>query len=211
MYWCTASFKTKNHIFIARCCTPIMLIRKLVLCFLTVLFALGVGNGQKRNNVWAFGSYAGLDFNTSPPTPLDSTMIYGDKPPHYVSGISDKDGKLLFYTNGWAVWNKDHQIIPKTRSYWPWGGEVMPLVVPYPENDSLYYLFGISTKEFSYQLQYLTINMNGREGQGAIVYPSTITTTNYFTVLSPNASMMVAGTAHCNGKDTWVVNHTPGQ
>jgi gliding motility-associated-like protein len=188
-----------------------MPIRKLIICFLIILFAQGAGYAQKRNNIWVFGYHAGLDFNTSPPTPLDSTMVYGDKPPHYVSGISDKDGKLQFYTNGWAVWNKDNQIIPKTKNYWPWGGEVMPLVVPYPDNDSLYYLFGISTKEFSYQFQYLTINMNGRDGQGAIVYPSTITTTNYFTVLSPNASMMVAGTAHCNGKDIWVVNHTPGQ
>ena len=146
--------------------------------------AAGAG-AQKVNNVWVFGSHAGLDFNTDPPTFLDSTMNYIEKPPGYISGISDKDGKLLFYTNGWAVWNYDHEVIPKYRNYWPWGGNVIPLVCPYPGNDSLYYLFGVSTDGLKNQFQYLTINMKGRGGTGEVVYPQPLTRENYFTVQAP--------------------------
>ena len=171
--------------------------------------AAGAG-AQKVNNVWVFGHHAGLDFNTDPPTFLDSTMNYTEKPPGYISGISDKNGKLLFYTNGWAVWGGNHEVIPKYRNYWPWEGDVMPLVCPHPGNDSLYYLFGVSSEGPGYQLRYLTINMKGRRGAGEIVYPQPLTRDNYFTVLMPNASMLLTGTAHCNGKDTWIVAHTPG-
>ncbi|HSN95923.1 MAG TPA: gliding motility-associated C-terminal domain-containing protein, partial [Nitrososphaeraceae archaeon] len=43
-----------------------------------------------------------------------------------------------------------------------------------------------------------------------IVYPTPLTATNYFTVLQTDASVLLAGTAHCNEKDTWIVTHTPG-
>jgi gliding motility-associated-like protein len=176
-----------------------------------IAFFMAVGTGaQKVNNVWVFGYHAGLDFNTDPPTFLDSTQNYIELPPGYISGISDKNGKHLFYTNGWAVWDGNHEVIPKFRNYWPWAGDIIPLVCPYPGNDSLYYLFGVSTEGLHHQLQYLSINMKGSGGAGAIVYPQPLTRDNYFTVLTPNASVLLTGTAHCNGKDTWIVVHSPG-
>ena len=174
--------------------------------FLTILILSGLQQlyGQKINNVWIFGNHAGLDFNTSPPTALDSTMAGTDEigsynpllrslnlPPYYISSICDTSGQLLFYTDGLKVWNADNDEIPKYQRRWPWFGFVMPLICPYPDNDSLYYLFGVSTLSYANRLQYVTINRKGNGGQGEIVYPQPSTVSNYYTILLRNASVLL--------------------
>lgn len=177
--------------------------RFLFLIFFILLIAYD-GVAQKLNNTWAFGMFSGLNFNATPPEPLDSTNSQGVKIPYYISSISDKNGQLLFYTDGFRTWNGNHEIIPKYLFRWPWSGFVMPLICPYPQNDSLYYLFGVSQSSYANRLQYLTINMKHPEGE--IIYPQPSTFSNYFTVLLQNASVVVAGTSHCNKKDTWIVS-----
>lgn len=51
--------------------------RRLVLgtsCFLLVLFFSVRVSAQKQNNIWYFGTKAGLDFNSQPPGPLTSNL-----------------------------------------------------------------------------------------------------------------------------------------
>ena len=164
---------------------------------------------QKRNNIWQFGNHSGLDFNTDPPTPLDSTPVWSETmPPYYVSSICDNAGQLLFYTDGITAWNRHNKEIPRYLHRWPWSGFVMPLICPYPGNDSLCYIFGVSDHSYANRLQYLTINMKGDAGYGEIVYPQPSTLSNYYTILLQNASVLLAGTAHCNQKDQWIVSHS---
>ncbi len=176
----------------------------------TGLFLLQAAPAQKRYNVWAFGANAGLDFNTSPPTVLDTTnaSAVGNTDPYYVSSICDRQGNLLFYTDGFTTWNKNHEVIPKYQYRWPWSGYVMPLICPYPGNDSLYYLFGVSQGSYANQLQYLTINMKAPGGE--IIYPQPSTLFNFFTVLLPNASVALAGATHCNQTDQWIITYASG-
>ncbi|MDQ3394069.1 MAG: hypothetical protein M3512_08160, partial [Bacteroidota bacterium] len=63
---------------------------------------------QKETNIWYFGDYAGLDFNSNPPKVLTDGAL---KSHEGSSVISDKNGNLLFYTNGMTVWNMNHQIM----------------------------------------------------------------------------------------------------
>ena len=175
---------------------------------LTLLFFLfSNAQSQKYYNVWAFGDKSGLNFNTEPARPFESASE-GLEQSYYISSICDKDGNLQFYTDGTKLWGFNNKIIPRYLGRWPWSGYVMPLICPYPENDSLYYLFGISDGKFDHQLQYLTIKT--RLGRAEIVYPQPSTLTNYFTVLLQNASVTITGTAHCNQKDTWIVAHAGG-
>lgn len=172
-------------------------------------------HGQKQNNVWIFGNHAGLDFNTSQPTALHKTPVtfisccpVRHLLPYYVSSICDTNGKLLFYTDGSKVWDKRNKEIPTYAGRWPWSGHVMPLICPYPGNDSLYYIFGVSDASYANRLQYLSINMKGNGGAGEIVYPQPSSLDNYYTVLLHNASVLIAGTSHCNNKDTWIAAHS---
>jgi len=175
-------------------------------CF--IMATNNVAIAQKQNNIWVFGKYAGLDFNTSPPSPLDSMPIGFDPTQFvYASSVCDSNGKLIMYTDGITVWNQHKKPIARYLQRWPWSGYCMPLIVPHPENDSLFYIFGVSASSYAYRLQYLTVNPTRYFGYGEIIYPQPSTLSNYFTVLKENASVMVAGTAHCNKKDIWVVTH----
>lgn len=165
---------------------------------------------QKVNNVWVFGNYAGLDFNMNPPAPLGKTGVEDvvGQPMKYCASICDSSGHLLFYTDGLRLWDRNNWGIEKYRGWWPWKTQVVPLICPYPGNDSLYYVFAVSTEGSAYKLQYVTVNTKGNRGYGAIVYPQPATETNYYTILLDEASLFVAGTNHCNGHDKWIVSHS---
>lgn len=160
--------------------------------------------GQKRNNVWIFGDQSGLDFTTAPPlqlTPTEANASFD-----YITSICDTAGNLLFYSNGLEIWNNAHQKMVKQGVQWPWAGYAVPLICPYPGNDSLYYLFGVSDN--LHLLRYLTINMKGDNGLGTIVYPPPPIPFNYATTLLNDASVMLTGIGHCNRKDQWIIAHS---
>ena len=88
----------------------------------------GMAWGQyniKENNVWAFGTFAGVDFNSGNPTPI-TTRIAGSYdavgPSSYISWlegsavVSDSNGNLLFYCSADSIWNKNGQAMP--HGYW---------------------------------------------------------------------------------------------
>jgi gliding motility-associated-like protein len=166
--------------------------------------------GQKQNNIWTFGNHAGFDFNSGAPVSLDTTAV-GSMDNHsvYTTAISDKYGGLLFYTDGFTTWNRKHKAMPKFEYRWPWTGFVMPLICPVPESDSLFYIVGVSDGSYANRLQCITINMKGDNGYGEIVYPKPpVNSTNYYDLLLENASLFVAGTAHCNRRDQWIVTYS---
>lgn len=182
--------------------------RKSNFILLLILFFSTCLKAQKFNNVWAFGNHAGLNFNEAPVGYLDYTAVEGIKAPYFASSICNKYGTLLFYTDGITVWNGQHNILDN-HFRWPWSGNVVPLICPYPANDTLFYIFAIGSEGNKNKLQYLTINTNASGGQGEIVYPPA--PQSYFGVLLDNASLLLAGTNHCNGKDTWIVSYASGK
>jgi gliding motility-associated-like protein len=178
----------------------------LLLLFFDLIF-IQFSFAQKENNIATFGNHAGFDFSTFPPRGIDTSAIQSvDNHYVYSSSISDKYGYLMFYTDGFTTWNRKNQPMKKFQYRWPWTGFVMPLICPVPGNDSLYYIFGVSEGSYANRLQCVTINMKGDNGLGEIVYPTPpVNSTNYYQLLLENASVFVAGTAHCNRRDTWIV------
>lgn len=166
-----------------------------------------VGHAQKLNNVWAFGNQSGLNFNTDPVSVFKS-KAEGQDPPYYISSICDKQGNLKFYTDGLKVWNKNNILLEVYNNWWPWKGTVMPLICPYPSNDSLYYLFGIANESNANKLVCLTVKMIHAGDVEEAVYPRPADRTSYYQSLANNASLLLAGTNHCNQKDVWIVTHT---
>jgi gliding motility-associated-like protein len=178
---------------------------------------------QKTNNTWYFGYHGGLDFNTSPPTGIANKLLEPQEPPYYTSTISDTAGKLLFFTDGYQVWNKARKKMAFLNGRWPWtsSDNVLPLICRYPGNDSLYYVFMVGKGTPASQsnggsgpnakkLLFVTINIAANGNTGGIVYPQPPAPTNYFNVVTENAAFMLAGTAHCNQKDTWIATISDG-
>jgi len=62
-----------------------------------------------NSNIWYFGKYAGLNFNSGSPI-----AVYGGQT-NTIEGIAticDLNGNLLFYTEGTTIWNRFHQVMP---------------------------------------------------------------------------------------------------
>ncbi|MEO6219118.1 MAG: hypothetical protein ABIO81_01730, partial [Ginsengibacter sp.] len=187
---------------------------RVFLILFCISFALQNLHAQKRNNVWAFGDSVGLNFNTNPVS-LFKSKSKGTTPPYYISSICDKDGNLMFYTDGLTMWNRNNIPLPVYNKFWPWFDNVMPLITPYIDNDSLYYIFGVESNGLdkpnpnSHKLLYFSTKMYKSGDIEEAVYPRP-SNKLFPTILLPNASRVLAGTGHCNQVDTWIIGHSPG-
>ncbi|QTE22949.1 T9SS type B sorting domain-containing protein [Polaribacter cellanae] len=124
---------------------------------------------QKEANFWYFGYNAGLDFSTGEPTALTDGLLNTDEG---CSTISDKDGNLLFYTDGIILYNKNHEIVkfsdgtPANNLAGNSSSTQSALFVPNPVNENIYYLFTVGTDYVSRGgtrnpgFNYYTINKN---------------------------------------------------
>lgn len=140
---------------------------------------------QGEQRIWAFGFRGGLDFTNAAPTPaFTSTNLF---PGDYGSAsVCNAAGQLLFYTNGFWVWNRDHEIMPEltggisgytsvvspTIGYpplMPWDGTYAvqsTAIAAAPARTGIYYLFSLAT---SGTLYYSMIDMSMNAGKGGIM------------------------------------------
>ena len=142
--------------------------------FAFVICCLGwvTGHAQSTNKVWTFGWGAGLDFNTSPATPIFS----GVHALEGVASVSNSAGQLLMSAYGDTVYNKLHSPMAN-------GGGILGalvygsctqgvLIVPKPGSTTQYYLFtleGLSDGIYTGRLFYNLVDMTLAGGLGDVV------------------------------------------
>ncbi|MDQ1266734.1 MAG: hypothetical protein QG635_1886 [Bacteroidota bacterium] len=165
-----------------------------------LLFVLAIDNlyAQKEAYNWYFGEGAGMTFATldgKPAALTDGVLMAAEG----CAAISDKNGSLLFYSDGRTVWNKNHNIME-------WGeglkGGTTPaqcFIVGKPGFDNLYYLFTVDDFWGSNGLKYSIIDMNGNSGLGVVIEKN-------LTLLKPATEKLTA-VYHNNGKDIWIIAH----
>lgn len=153
-----------------------MTIKSFVL-FFCIFLGISEAHSQ-RENVWTFGTHAGVSFNSSPPALFNSSIRTREA----AASVCDLSGQLLFYTDGNKVWNRNHNLMPNgaalitditydtlgpTSST---GGGA--LIVPYPADKNKYYIFSLTSMEQgdNYgRLYYSTVDMTLDGGLGNIV------------------------------------------
>lgn len=173
------------------------MLKKFFLLGSLLFFALYL-TAQKQTNIWYFGNKAGLDFNQSPPVALTDSKASAAEG---FSTVSDNNGKLLFYTNGYVIMNRLHLQMKNGGTL---GGDPSStnntLIVPLPGNDSIYYVFttGAALQE-THQFQYNIVNIKGDGGLGEVVSGNNLIEDVIFEKL--------AGVNHCNNRDAWIVVH----
>lgn len=113
--------------------------------FLTLLLTLLIGFqafAQKEDYVWVVGSNR-IDFKTEPPT-----ITYNGNFKFYsnLSNVCDYNGELLYWLNGYKLYNKDNDVIFELKNqnyeYWWEGFSILPFM-----NDKNKYIFGINCKD----------------------------------------------------------------
>lgn len=157
-----------------------------------------VGFAQKEANIWYFGENAGLDFNSGSPIALTDGKLWTNEG---CSAISDKDGNLLFYTDGVFVYNRNHEIMLNgTDLFGHESSTQSAIIVPKPNDENIYYVFTTDYQWSFRGLRYTEIDMSLDGGVGAV-------TTNKNILLEEFVSEKVSAVVHANGTDIWVVTH----
>ena len=159
----------------------------------------------KFANQWYFGFKAGLDFNQAtdsiPPTVLTNGQMIA---PAGSGVMSDKDGKILFYSNGRTVWNGDGTVMTNgtglagdsTTTDGP-----LPLKMPglpMPGQPTRYLLFTLNS---TVGLNYSEIDIPAGGGPGTVI----AATKNK--PLARGTAEKLTGVFHKNGCDIWVIAH----
>lgn len=125
------------------------------------------GVNDQRANVWYFGNQAGIDFNQAPPVSLSDGVMNA---PEGCSAMSDRNGEIIFYTDGNNVYDQDHTLIATGI-----GGNTASsqsvLIVPVPGDETLYYIFTTeaNTDYPSNTVYYSLFDLKQNSGKGAVV------------------------------------------
>jgi gliding motility-associated-like protein len=170
------------------------------------LFRTQAAYAQKERDRWYFGEFAGLDFNAGSPVGVTGAMDVLEG----CSSISNKNGDLLFYTDGRNVWNKYHLLMP--NGFGLLGGDSSStqssLIIPFPGEANLYYIFTTDQGEYLVPpdegVRYSLVDMSLDGGKGDVL-PSSKNTL----LFKPGTEKLTA-TKHANGCDTWVLAHDWG-
>ncbi len=194
----------------------------------------------KANSMWALGFRTGLNLNVTPPTTFTSALapgpgdlnallgplgpllggpIYvpGNDPVYGTSSVANRQGQMLFYTNGVRVYNANNATMPNGNGLR--GGNPGNLsslignatlqstcIVPFPKDTNRYYVFVLNAKEDELNLMpnpltYSIVDMRLDNNRGNVVAGSKNL------VLDTNAlsgGMIAVQGSNC---DVWLLVH----
>ena len=127
------------------------------------------GVANQVSNQWYFGEQAGIEFTNGPIAILDANQ---QDAPEGCATISDINGDLLFYTNGFTVWNRDHDVMINGDTI---GGDLLSaqnsLIMPFGDDETMFYIF--STEQVygddEYALRYSIVDMKEDSAKGKVV------------------------------------------
>jgi hypothetical protein len=160
---------------------------------------------EKFANTWYFGFKAGLDFNRASADSLPKVLTNGAMDAPAGSGVtSDKDGKILFYSNGETVWNGDGTVMTNgtglagNRFTTDGPLPIRKPGIPLPGQPTRYLLFTLNS---TVGLSYSEIDIPAGGGPGTVI----AATKN--TPLARGTAEKLTGVFHKNGCDIWVITH----
>ena len=107
--------------------------------FLTIILSSFLVLSQNETSNWYFGKNAGINFKNTQETVLKNGAM---NTPAGCSSISDRNGNLLFYTNGKTVWNKNHEIMKNgTNLAADITNSQTSIIIPKPNDNNTYFIF----------------------------------------------------------------------
>lgn len=153
--------------------------------------------GQAEANLWYFGQYAAVDFSSGAPKTIQKSEINTEEG---CASISDKDGNLLFYTDGIKVWNRLHQTMPNGIDLKGHPSSTQSgVIIPKPDSNGIYYLFTVASAGGEAGLRYSMVDMSLANGLGDVAVKNLLLTT-------PVAEKITA-VKHRDGLSIWVIAH----
>lgn len=179
---------------------------KFILNIIVFFFLIKVSYGQRETENWYFGNFSSVSFKDNILKITNNSRLTADKG---CSSISDKEGNLLFYTDGRNIYNKNHKSVQ--------GSELLisdnqtsqnVIIIPKPESNKIFYIFTIKTVNQSASpgliglensgflgLYYSRLDISENNGLGKITETS---------LLIKDVSEKISAVHHSNGKEIWL-------
>jgi PKD repeat protein len=152
---------------------------------------------DQRANIWYFGNQAGLDFNPLPEDPVVAISNPVMNTPEGTATISDRNGQVIFFTDGDKVWNRTNVEIASGIGGEP-GSSQSAIIIPVPGDETLYYIF--TTQEVhgtgTYELRYSLFDLKLNGGTGGL--------------LEQNVLLFARSTERITGNGNWLIAHEYG-
>jgi large repetitive protein len=156
------------------------------------------GLQDQRANIWYFGQNAGIDFNVQP----NETLTGPINSPEGVAVISNRNGQVVFSTDGQRIFDRNDVEITPTPMPPGLGGEPgatqSALIIAVPGDETLYYIF--TTQEVHgtgmYELRYCLFDVKLNNGDGGIV--------------EYNQLLFTRSTERITGNGNWLIAHEFG-
>jgi hypothetical protein len=154
---------------------------------------------DNMGNIWYFGRYAGIDFNSGTATAITNSAM---ETTEGCATICDHNGNLLFYTDGEDVYNNTHTIMPNGSGlFGGYSSTQSALIVPMPSNSHLFYVFTVDQIGGPHGFCYSIVDMTLDSGHGDVILKNTAIKNDV------PLTEKLAGTMHLNGQDVWVAVH----
>lgn len=155
--------------------------------------------GQQQASQWYFGRNAGVDFNVQPPAVKTDGLLNTEEG---CITIADANGKILFYSDGVTVWNKQHASMPNGTGLKGHPSSTSSgVVIKQPGNTSIYYLFTVDASAGANGLEYSVIDMARQNGLGDVIPEK-----KNIMLRTPVTEKLTA-VSHRNGIDYWIIAH----
>ena len=143
------------------------------LLFLLLLFNSYTIFSQGEANYWFFGQNAGINFNFGNPVSISGSLNTNEG----CSSFSDKNGNLLFYSDGTTVWDRNNNPMPNGNNSLKGhpSSTQSAIIVPHPGDNNLFYIFtvgAIVNNIGEFGLHCYTVDMTQNNGLGDIVETS---------------------------------------
>jgi len=152
---------------------------------------------DQRANIWYFGNQAGLDFNPLPEDPVVAISNPVMNTPEGSATISDRNGQVIFFTDGDKVWNRTNVEIASGIGGDP-GSSQSAIIIPVPGDETLFYIF--TTQEVhgtgTYELRYSLFDLKLNGGTGGL--------------LEQNVLLFARCTERITGNGNWLIAHEYG-
>lgn len=161
------------------------------------------GYSQKEAYNWYFGERAGITFlpdGQNPKALTNAASVFNQL--EGVASISDKNGNLLFYTDGSNIWDRRHYLMPNGSGLMGnFSATQSAVIVPQPERNGIYYVFTVDAIGGGNGCRYSIVDMSLNSGFGDVVPRE-----KNILLFSPTAEKITA-VIHRNRIDIWVITH----
>ncbi len=170
--------------------------------YIALIFILLTSNlySQKETYTWYFGDSAAISFmpDGNSPHALTGSLI---EQMEGCASISDRDGNMMYYSDGVKLWNKDNiEITAGFRGDNSSSRSV--IIVPKPRSNRYYYIFAIDAYE-DYKningITYSVLDILANKGRGDILLAQRNVK------LLANAVEKMITINHANQEDIWLV------